>query len=147
MSDRMVVLNHGRIEQLGSPVEVYERPASEFVAGFIGTSNLLERGGRRFTIRPEKVHLLAAGESAPAGSHVERGRIEDVIYLGVVTRYVIALADGGTLTVVRQNLETAAAEALEAKGRDATVAWREDQTFDIDGGAPAPESESKGGST
>ena len=67
--------------------------------------------------------------------------------IGVVTRYVIALADGGTLTVVRQNLETAAAEALEAKGRDATVAWREDQTFDIDGGAPAPDSESKGGSS
>jgi len=147
MSDRLVVLNHGRIEQLGSPVEVYERPASEFVAGFIGTSNLLERGGRRFTIRPEKVHLLEPGEQPPSGSHVERGRIEDVIYLGVVTRYVIALADGGTLTVVRQNLETAAAEALEAKGRDATVAWREDQTFDIDGGAPAPESETKGGSS
>jgi len=146
MSDRLVVLNHGKIEQLGSPVEVYERPASEFVAGFIGTSNLLERAGRRFTIRPEKVRLLEPGESPPSASHVERGRIEDVIYLGVVTRYVIALADGGTLTVVRQNLETAAAEALEAKGRDAMVAWREDQTFEIDGGALAPESNSKGGS-
>jgi len=147
MSDRLVVLNQGKIEQLGSPVEVYERPASEFVAGFIGTSNLLERAGRRFTIRPEKVRLLEPGEQPPPASHVERGRIEDVIYLGVVTRYVIALADGGTLTVVRQNLETAAAEALEAKGREATVAWREDQTFDIDGGAPAPESETKGGNS
>ena len=65
MSDRLAVLNHGRIEQLGTPVEVYERPASEFVAGFIGVSNLLERGGRRFTIRPEKIHLLAEGEQRP----------------------------------------------------------------------------------
>jgi putative spermidine/putrescine transport system ATP-binding protein len=146
MSDRLVVLDGGRIEQLGTPVEVYERPASEFVAGFIGTSNLLERGGRRFTIRPEKVHLLEPGESAPAGSHAERGRIEDVIYLGVVTRYVIALADGGTITVVRQNLETAAAEALQAKGRDATVAWRDEQTFEIGGGG-GPDSPSKGGPT
>ena len=71
-----------------------------------------------------------------------------MIYLGVVTRYVIALADGGTLTAVRQNLETAAAEALEAKGRDVTVAWREDQTFEIDGGAPAvPRAKAKGGSS
>ena len=87
MSDRLAVFNQGRIEQLGTPIEVYERPASEFVAGFIGVSNLLERGGRRFTIRPEKIHLLADGEQAPEGSHVERGRIEDVVYLGMVTRY------------------------------------------------------------
>ena len=131
MSDRLVVLNHGRIEQLGAPVEVYERPASEFVAGFIGTSNLLERGGRRFTVRPEKVHLLADGAAPPPGAHVERGRIEDVIYLGPVTRYVIALSAGGVLTAVRQNLEIAAADALEAKGREIAVAWREDQTFEI----------------
>jgi putative spermidine/putrescine transport system ATP-binding protein len=132
MSDRLVVLNLGRIEQLGTPVEVYERPASEFVAGFIGVSNLLERDGRRFTIRPEKIRLLEPGETVSPGSHSERGRVADVIYLGVVTRYVIELAAGGRLTVVRQNLETAAAEALEAKGRDVTVAWRSDQSFEID---------------
>jgi putative spermidine/putrescine transport system ATP-binding protein len=132
MSDRVAVFNNGRIEQLGTPVEVYERPASEFVAGFIGVSNLLERDGRRFTIRPEKVRLLEPGEQVPDASHSERGRIQDVIYLGVVTRYLIELAAGGTLTAVRQNLETAAAEALEAKGREVTVSWREDQQFEID---------------
>ena len=117
MSDRLAVFNQGRIEQLGTPVEVYERPASEFVAGFIGVSNLLERDGRHFTIRPEKIHLLADGEKAPEGSHVERGRIADVVYLGMLTRYLIALDAGGKLIAVRQNLETAAAEALEARGR------------------------------
>ena len=132
MSDRLVVLNQGRIEQLGTPVEVYERPASEFVAGFIGVSNLLERDGRRFTIRPEKVRLLGPGDQAPPGSHAEPGRIADVIYLGVVTRYLIDLAAGGTLTAVSQNLETAAAEALQAKGREVTVSWRDDQSFEID---------------
>ena len=132
MSDRLVVLNQGKIEQLGTPVEVYERPASEFVAGFIGVSNLIERDGRRFTIRPEKIRLLEPGEPAPPGSHAEPGRIQDVIYLGVVTRYLIELAAGGTLTAVSQNLETAAAEALEAKGRDITVSWRDDQSFEID---------------
>jgi putative spermidine/putrescine transport system ATP-binding protein len=131
MSDRLVVLNHGRIEQLGTPIEVYERPATAFVAGFIGVSNLLERGGRRFTVRPEKIRLLEPGEPAAPGSHQERGRIEDVIYLGAVTRYVVELAAGGTLTVVRQNLESVSGEAFAARGREVTVAWHEDQTFEI----------------
>src|SRR3989449_11150878 len=76
MSDRLAVFNQGRIEQLGTPVEVYERPASDFVAGFIGVSNLLERGGRHFTIRPGKVRLLAKGEQAPPRGHAEGGRGE-----------------------------------------------------------------------
>ena len=87
MSDRLAVFNQGHIEQLGTPVEVYEQPATEFVAGFIGISNLLERDGRHFTIRPEKIRLLAVGDAAPPGSHVEDGRIENVVYLGMLTRY------------------------------------------------------------
>jgi len=148
MSDRLAVFNQGRIEQLGTPVEVYEQPASDFVAGFIGVSNLLERGGRHFTIRPEKIHLLADGEQAPDGSHVERGRIEEVVYLGMLTRYQVALEAGGRLTAVRQNLETAAAEALEARGRTVNVAWRETQTYDIHNenraGTPAARNEGIG---
>jgi putative spermidine/putrescine transport system ATP-binding protein len=144
MSDRLAVFNRGRIEQLGTPAEVYERPASEFVAGFIGVSNLLERDGRRFTIRPEKIRLLAEGEQAPEGGHAEPGRIEDVIYLGMVTRYVIELAAGGSLTVVRQNLETAAAEAIGTRGTSVRAAWRAEQEFEIKGqpgpgSAPSPQ--------
>jgi putative spermidine/putrescine transport system ATP-binding protein len=131
MSDRLAVLNAGHVEQLGTPVEVYERPASEFVAGFIGVSNLLDRGGRRFTIRPEKIEILAAGEPTSAGHHVERGQIVDVIYLGMVTRYVIELQGGETLIAVNQNRETAAAEVLQAKGREIAVRWRDEQTFEI----------------
>ena len=67
MSDRLAVFNQGRIEQLGTPVEVYEQPASDFVAGFIGISNLLERDGRHITIRPEKVRLLTGGRVPAAG--------------------------------------------------------------------------------
>ena len=137
MSDRLAVFNLGRIEQLGTPEAVYEKPASEFVAGFIGVSNLLERGGRRFTIRPEKIRLLLAeGEQPPAGSHAEPGRIEEVTYLGMVTRYVVELTAGGRLTAVAQNLETAAAEALAARGRAVTVAWRDDQTYEIQDSRP-----------
>ena len=68
MSDRLAVLNRGQIEQIGTPVEVYERPGTEFVAGFIGVSNLIDRDGHRLTVRPEKIHLLLdEREPVPAG--------------------------------------------------------------------------------
>src|SRR5271165_609493 len=103
MSDRVAVLDRGRIEQVGSPIELYERPATEFVAGFIGVSNLIERDGRHITVRPEKIRLLADDEPGPTGAHVETGRIRDVVYVGVLTRYTIALDAGGELVVARQN--------------------------------------------
>jgi putative spermidine/putrescine transport system ATP-binding protein len=131
MSDRLAVFNQGRIEQLGTPVDVYERPASGFVAGFIGVSNLLERDGRHITVRPEKIRLLADGEQPPAGSHTEPGRIEDVVYLGMLTRYEVSLADGGSLTAVRQNLDGYAADVLGTRGTSVTVAWRDDLSYEV----------------
>jgi putative spermidine/putrescine transport system ATP-binding protein len=128
MSDRLAVFNRGRIEQVGPPADVYERPANTFVAGFVGVSNLLERGGRRFTVRPEKVTLDPEGE----GLHVEDGRIRDVAYAGMVTRYLVELDEGGELQVVRQNLETSSADALEQKGRRVRIGWREEHTFAIE---------------
>ena len=133
MSDRLAVFNAGRIEQVGAPAEVYERPANEFVAGFVGTSNVVERDGRRFTIRPEKVRLLADGEDAGA-MHVEEGAVREVAYAGMVTRYTVALDRGGELQVVRQNLETSSAQAEELRGRRVRVAWHEQQAAAIDGG-------------
>jgi putative spermidine/putrescine transport system ATP-binding protein len=130
MSDRLAVFNAGRIEQVGTPADVYERPANDFVAGFVGVSNVVERDGRRFTIRPEKVRLLADGE-ATDGLHVERGTVRDVAYVGMVTRYVVTLDRGGDLQVVRQNLETSSAEALETVGRQVRVGWHDDQAFAI----------------
>jgi putative spermidine/putrescine transport system ATP-binding protein len=113
MSDRLAVFNQGRIVQVGAPAEVYERPLSEFVAGFVGVSNVLERGGRRFTIRPEKVRLL---DGPHDGLHTEGG---------------VVLERGGELQVVRQNLETSSSEALEQQGRQVTVGWSEEHTYAI----------------
>ena len=131
MSDRLAVFNAGRIEQVGAPAEVYERPASEFIASFVGVSNLLERAGRRFTIRPEKVRLIE-DDAQVDGLHVEAGTIEDASYAGMMTRYEIALQDGGRLQVVRQNLEVTSAHAMEARGQAVKVGWREDQTYAIE---------------
>jgi putative spermidine/putrescine transport system ATP-binding protein len=125
MSDRLAVFNEGRIEQIGTPAEVYEHPATEFVAGFVGVSNVLERDGRRFTVRPEKIHL---NDEDGRG---EPGRIRDVVYIGMVTRYVVELDSGGELVVVRQNLETSSQEALEARGRRVRLEWRPEHTYEI----------------
>src|SRR4051794_22532474 len=120
MSDRLAVFNAGRIEQVGPPAEVYEHPASTFIAGFVGISNVLERDGRRFTVRPEKVRWLADGEPASDRLHVETGVVRDVHYAGMVTRYTVALDGGGEVQAVRQNLDTTSAEALSERGRHVT---------------------------
>jgi putative spermidine/putrescine transport system ATP-binding protein len=131
MSDRIAVFNDGRIEQVATPAELYEHPASEFVAGFVGTSNVLERDGRRFTIRPEKVHIGEESEPARAGFTGESGRIRDVVYLGMLTRYLVELDDGGELVAVRQNLETSSQDALKQRGTRVQLQWRPGHTFDL----------------
>jgi putative spermidine/putrescine transport system ATP-binding protein len=130
MSDRIAVFNDGRIEQVGTPAEVYESPANPFVSGFVGVSNVLERDGRKFTVRPEKIRLLGSGEP-PDDLHTEGGRVRDVSYAGMITRYLIALDAGGELQVVRQNLETSSAEALEQVGREVVVGWRPEHTVAV----------------
>ncbi len=129
MSDRIAVFSDGRIEQVGTPGDVYERPANEFVAGFVGTSNVIERGGRRYTVRPEKIRLLGDGEQDAASA---AGIVREVAYLGSVTRYVVELDGGETLVVLKQNLDMSAARALEERGRRVRLAWREEDATVLD---------------
>ena len=132
MSDRLAVFNEGKIEQIGPPAEVYEHPQSEFIAGFVGVSNVIERDGRRYTVRPEKINLLMEGEAADVGAHVEQGLVRDVQYVGPVTRYHVTLDRGGELQVLAQNLDEGSSEVLEAKGRRVSLEWRPEQESVID---------------
>ena len=132
MSNRIAVFNQGRIEQVSGPVELYERPSTEFVAGFVGISNLLERDGSRFTIRPEKIQLFDSA-AAPNGLRTERGRIADVAYAGMVTRYTVALEGGGELQLVRQNAEGTLTESSSEQGREVLVGWRPEHTVAVRG--------------
>ncbi len=140
MSDRIAVFNQGRIEQVSPPVELYEQPRTEFVAGFVGVSNLLERDGARFTIRPEKVRLVDE-TAASNGLRTERGRIADVSYAGMVTRYTVALEQGGELQLIRQNVEGTSVDAASEQGRQVIVGWRPEQTVVVRGSSK-PEEES-----
>jgi putative spermidine/putrescine transport system ATP-binding protein len=128
MSDRVAVMSNGKIEQIGTPVDVYERPASEFVAGFIGISNVLLRDGVRFVVRPEKIRMLTEGENPDPGMRVETGTVEEVVYVGMSTRYVVRLDRGEHLVAVRQNMD-AAGDAASFQGRPVRLAWTADNTY------------------
>ncbi|MBI5293526.1 MAG: ABC transporter ATP-binding protein [Chloroflexi bacterium] len=132
MSDRLAVFNLGKIEQIGSPAEVYEHPATAFVAGFVGVSNLI-RGeiaqaitgsAQTFSIRPEKIQLRDLGQPVSGDEYSVEGRIRDVIYLGMHTRYLVELSGGSDLTVVEQNLRTTSMDVLAARGRAVRLVWQ-----------------------
>jgi putative spermidine/putrescine transport system ATP-binding protein len=143
MSDRIAVLRDGRIEQVGAPAEVYERPANPFVAGFIGTSNVLagpvaaELVGEEgiFTVRPEKIHLLDPDAETPAGHCQAAGTVRDVAYAGPVTRLTVRLEAGGELVVLQQNLSTTSAEVAALAGSRVKLVWRPEHNFRL---SPAP---------
>jgi putative spermidine/putrescine transport system ATP-binding protein len=131
MSDRLAVFSHGRVEQVGTPAEVYERPATGFVAGFVGTSNVLEGevavtvagDPHAFTIRPEKIAMVEPDAAVPDGACTATGNVHEVVYLGAVTRYIVTLDLGGELVVMQQNLATSSMEALQVRGKPVRLVW------------------------
>jgi putative spermidine/putrescine transport system ATP-binding protein len=131
MSDRLAVFSHGRIEQVGTPADVYERPATEFVAGFVGVSNVLEGEPARliagdphaFTIRPEKIEMVDVDAAVGPDRCTAVGHVRDVVYLGAVTRYVVQLDAGAELVVMQQNLATSSMEALQVRGNSVRLVW------------------------
>jgi putative spermidine/putrescine transport system ATP-binding protein len=127
MSDRIAVFSNGRIEQVGTPGDVYERPANEFVAGFVGTSNIVHVAGRRLMIRPEKIRMRDASE----GGEGAEGAVREVSYLGPVTRYTVGLDDGQSLIVLAQNTDTTAEQVEQEQGRRVRLSWREQDVAEL----------------
>lgn len=133
MSDRIAVFNHGKIEQIGSPADIYEKPASAFVAGFVGTSNLisgelakqLTGSEQTFSIRPEKIHIETTEKTTTADTMTLDGIVRDVIYLGLYTRYLVE-ANGVDIVVVEQNLKTTSMDVLSTKGQKVRLSWHKD---------------------
>jgi putative spermidine/putrescine transport system ATP-binding protein len=130
MSDRLAVFNLGKIEQIGAPATVYERPATRFVAGFVGTTNLIEGAlaqwltgqATRFALRPEKIHLGPAAAPLLDDAYCLDGVVKEVVYLGLYTRYVVTLDSGDDLIVVQQNLVTGSTTAA-VRGARVRVQW------------------------
>jgi putative spermidine/putrescine transport system ATP-binding protein len=120
MSDRIPVFNNGRIEQVGPPSLVYEQPATEFVAGFVGTSNIVERDGKRLCVRPERISLDAGGEQAT---------IDEMVFVGAFTRYLVLTDRGERLTVVQQS-----DGRVLGRGERVGISWRPEDAFQLPGG-------------
>jgi putative spermidine/putrescine transport system ATP-binding protein len=134
MSDRIAVFSGGKIEQVGTPAEVYEHPSSPFVAGFVGTSNLIDGemakritgSTARFSIRPEKIHLLPADQRVDGDMFAADGRVRDVVYLGLYTRYLVELSGGGDLVVVEQNLKSTSMDVMQLRGQTVRLTWKKE---------------------
>jgi putative spermidine/putrescine transport system ATP-binding protein len=148
MSDRIAVMSQGRIEQVGTPTEVYEQPASAFVAGFVGVSNLLSGAAARqvtgsedaITVRPEKIRIVDLDQTVASGECTVSGQVRDVVYVGAFTRYVVDLEVGGWLVVVEQNTAQAAGENLRESGDGVRLVWSRQNSRPVDetGGVAAP---------
>jgi putative spermidine/putrescine transport system ATP-binding protein len=132
MSDRIAVFHEGRIEQTGTPAEIYERPATPFVASFVGTSNLLVAEAAQrivgspgtYSIRPEKIRVLKEHDGADAPEHSSAtGTVAEVVYLGDATRFLVDLDAGGRLTALQQNLETSSADVDAYRGTRVRLQW------------------------
>jgi spermidine/putrescine transport system ATP-binding protein len=151
MSDRIAVMNRGRIEQVAPPEDVYERPATTFVAGFIGVSNLMPAtvtsGGRvrlhsgpeiaaetkglatgeqcAAVVRPEKLRVDVAGEGAANanGSPRVEGVVESSLYLGTATQIVVGLGEDVRMTVLVPNASEAERQRLPGGGARVALSW------------------------
>ena len=129
-AERLVEEQHRRLDhERASEGHALTLAAGEFVGLALG--DVLEREGKRFTVRPEKIRILGEGEHAD-GYHVEGGTVSHVSYAGMITRLRVELDAGGELQVVRQNLETTSQDALEDKGRKVRLGWREEHTYAIE---------------
>jgi putative spermidine/putrescine transport system ATP-binding protein len=135
MSDRVAVFNLGRIEQIDTPSAIYDRPATAFVAGFVGASNMVDAAtagrlmgqDRAFALRPERIRILSNGQPVPADSVEVAGTVDGVSFLGATTRYRVALAPGGAIDVVESNLDA----VPKSPGEAVRLSWRRDHAHPL----------------
>jgi putative spermidine/putrescine transport system ATP-binding protein len=141
MSDRIAVFNAGRIEQIGAPADVYEHPTTEFVAGFVGTSNLLRGEASRkvlgldgvFSVRPEKIRIVGTEDPVADGEHSADGTVSEVVYVGDATRFVVSLDVGGSLVVLQQNTNSNSSEVAQLRGSRVRLVWRREYEYRVGG--------------
>ena len=159
MADTIAVMNHGRTEQMGSPAELYENPATTFVANFLGQSNLITgtvestagdvvtitAHGRKLTldakrcrslagtvilgVRPEKVQLAETEADVPSGHNALSGTVSDTSFIGVSTQYLVKLPSGQEISVFEQNT----GRDIQRPGSQVWVHWDPSQGFGLDG--------------
>jgi putative spermidine/putrescine transport system ATP-binding protein len=141
MSDRIAVFNDGRVQQVGTAAEVYERPVTKFVAGFVGTTNLLHGrtaeelfgSARTYAVRPEKIRISRdLADPVSAGVESVTGKVAEVVYLGAATRFVVDLDTGGQLVALQQNLHRSSMDVLGYRGAQVRLSWSKEHRFHVE---------------
>jgi putative spermidine/putrescine transport system ATP-binding protein len=141
MSDRIAVFNDGRVQQVGTAAEVYERPVTKFVAGFVGTSNLLQGRAAEelfgstgtYAVRPEKIRMSTDLEDPlSAGIESVTGKVAEVVYLGAATRFVVDLDTGGQLVALQQNMHRSSMDVLGYRGAQVRLSWSKEHRFQVE---------------
>ena len=131
MSDRIAVFDKGKIQQLDRPAAIYEKPVNEFVAGFVGVSNLITGNAAQtllgksgtFTVRPEKIQIDKAQGAA--------GIVKEVEYLGPSTRFIVDLDAGARLVVLRQNTDESAVDVMNMRGKKINLSWAKESEYRV----------------
>jgi putative spermidine/putrescine transport system ATP-binding protein len=131
MSDRIAVFDKGKIQQLDRPAAIYERPTNEFVAGFVGVSNLITGNAAQtllgksgtYTVRPEKIQI----DKNQGAS----GTVKEVEYLGPATRFIVDLDAGARLVVLRQNTDESAADVMNMRGKKVNLSWDKASEYQV----------------
>lgn len=139
MSDRIAVFDQGQVQQVDSPTAVYEHPSNRFVAGFVGTSNLLEGAAAEsvlgkqgtYSIRPEKIRIVELTDEPTGSEHSVTGTVREVEYLGSLTRFHVDLSVGGDLTALQQNVDFSPAVAPQLRGREVRLVWDREHEFRV----------------
>jgi putative spermidine/putrescine transport system ATP-binding protein len=140
MSDRIAVFNEGRIEQVATPRDLYEQPATPFVAGFVGTSNVLDGDAAvellgepgTFSVRPEKITLHLDASHVPTQHAVTTaGVVREVVYLGSAIQSIVDLDHGGSLIVLRQNQQSPEEGDVAGRGAKVHLSWLREHTVSV----------------
>lgn len=124
MSDRVVIMRAGRVEQVGTPEELYTRPKTEFAASFLGKSNFLRRDGRLFSIRPERIDLLGEGAGRVAG------QVQSLSYFGPLLKYRIRTSEHGVLEV---DADAWRGGAALPEGTQVGLDWKDEAAVPLEG--------------
>ncbi len=127
MSDRVVVMHGGRIEQIGAPHEIYDTPATEWIAGFIGDTNFIRVDGKEVAVRPEHLRVVPGGGAVP-------GTVATTMVIGPAVQCVVRLDDGQEVLAREQRSGTRGGIEALAAGERVAISWAEDEALDFDEG-------------
>ena len=127
MSDRIVIMNHGKVVQVGSPVDLYERPRTAFAASFLGKSNFLRHGGKTFAVRPEKIDIAPAG--MPQADATLKGHVRSITYMGSALKIAVAVEGMDDIEV---QLDAWRAPHRFEEGQPVGLSWTEGAAVEVD---------------